>query len=99
MMGFWLGCYGFTARNHTVRGRILRMLGVAILSLVPSQYEANVSYRAHWIGCVIGLIMGISYYFWKKEKIRSFDVYEVVEENQAGSVAAGVAQEIDPKIV
>lgn len=58
MAGMWLILFARTSQ-HTWQQKLMRMLGFSLLVLLPQTYQANVSYAAHAIGFVIGLILGI----------------------------------------
>lgn len=86
MAGVWLSMFFLIARQHTIRGRILRVLGVGLITLFPSSFEPNICYRTHGIGFLLGTIFGVSYYFFKSDYFRSFDsdpVEEVSDDNSS----------------
>ena len=79
MAGFWITLYGFVERSHSVPIRFLRMIGVALILLVPQEFQMHVSYLAHAVGFVLGIIGGIVYFGVKREEIRKADEWDLVE--------------------
>ncbi len=77
--GFWLGLYFLIQKQHSVSKRLLRVLGMALMVFFPTTFEPTTSYRTHFIGIVLGLLMGVFYYFRTRKQIRAHDHYEWVD--------------------
>lgn len=73
LWGFWLIMYFFIETQKTVMGRILRIGAVFLVLLVPSSYDPQTSYRAHYIGFGVGLVFGILYFLLNSKKLASFE--------------------------
>jgi rhomboid protease GluP len=74
--GFWLTLYFFIQRQYTLPSRLLRVTGIALMVFFPTTFAATTSYRTHAIGFAAGLLMGAGYFFLKRARIRSFEVYK-----------------------
>jgi hypothetical protein len=59
--------------------RVLRVVCLALLVLLPSTFQANVSYRTHAIGLGLGVISALIYFQRNRESIRSAEVVELEE--------------------
>ncbi len=79
LAGFWFTLYVFTMRQLPVYKRLLRVGGVGLVVLFPSTFEPNVGYRVHLIGFILGICWGIVHFFFHKEKIRSYEVFDVFD--------------------
>jgi rhomboid protease GluP len=79
MAGFWLSMYLLVERSVSPGKRVLRAVCLALLVLVPSTLQANVSYRTHAIGLGLGVISAIGYFQLNRRWIRAAEVVEVEE--------------------
>jgi len=61
MFGLWLSLYYKVETHIPTAKRWLRVLGFGLVMFIPSQFKANVSYQAHFIGLVLGLVSGLVY--------------------------------------
>ena len=77
--GLWLTLYAQIQRQYSLGQRLLRVMGIALMIFLPSTFVPSTSYRAHAIGFLIGVFVGILYFYKNKEKIRLREVYR---ENQ-----------------
>lgn len=75
LWGFWLILFFCIERQRTVLSRLLRIGAVFFVLLVPTSYDPATSYRAHYIGFLIGILAGAIYYSLLKQKITSFEVW------------------------
>ena len=75
--GFWLTLYFFIQRQYGWRMRIVRVVGVGLMLFFPSAFAPEVSYRTHYIGLVVGVFLGIFYFFLNRKGIRNFERYQV----------------------
>lgn len=76
--GFWLGLYFFIQRQHSWVSRSLRVAGMALMVFFPSTLEPTTSYRTHFIGFVVGLVMAIIYFYKNKASIREEETYKTI---------------------
>lgn len=58
MVGMWLTAYWRYETQLRWQQRLLRTLGFILIVLVPTQFDPHVSYLAHSIGFVVGVICG-----------------------------------------
>jgi rhomboid protease GluP len=58
-------------------------LGVGLVIFFPSTYNPNVSYMAHAIGMVLGILFGFAYFFINRGRFRRAERYTeyLVEED------------------
>ena len=70
MAGFWLTIFLLVERRYSLYNRILRVFGFAMITLVPTTFDPAVSYRAHTLGFVFGILFAIFYFVVKKEFFR-----------------------------
>ena len=76
MAGFWLVMYVLVERSVSLGKRILRAVCLALLVLLPTSFQANVSYRTHAIGLGLGVISAFAYFQYRRESIRAAEVVE-----------------------
>lgn len=79
MAGFWLSTYLLVERSVNPGKRILRAVCLALLVLLPSTFQANVSYRTHAIGFGLGVVSALVYFQGNRNSIRSAEVVELEE--------------------
>jgi rhomboid protease GluP len=79
MAGFWLSMYLLVERSVDPGKRVLRVVCLALLVLVPSTFQANVSYRTHAIGLGLGVVSALVYFQRNRESIRAAEVVELEE--------------------
>jgi rhomboid protease GluP len=79
MAGFWLSMYLLVERSVSPGKRALRVVGVALLVLLPSTFQANISYRTHAIGLGLGVVSALVYFRRNRESIRAAEVVELEE--------------------
>jgi rhomboid protease GluP len=75
--GFWLTMYFLIQRQYLWMNRLVRVLGIAAIIFMPTTFVPSTSYRTHAIGFFLGIIMAVFYFLRNKEKIRSYEVYQV----------------------
>lgn len=76
LWGFWLILYFFIERQYTWFQRFLRAMGVFLILLVPTTIEPTTSYLAHYSGFLIGMFMGLIYYFYKRKDLHKYELWE-----------------------
>jgi rhomboid protease GluP len=79
MAGFWLSMYLLVERSVGPGKRALRVACLALLVLLPSTFQANVSYRTHAIGLGLGVVSALVYFRRNRESIRAAEVVELEE--------------------
>ena len=79
MAGFWLSMYLLVERSVRPGTRILRVVCLALLVLLPTTFQANVSYRSHGIGLGLGVVSALAYFWRNRESIRAAERVEVDE--------------------
>ncbi len=79
MTGFWLSMYLLVERSVGPGKRVLRVVCLALLVLLPSTFQANVSYRTHAIGLGLGVVSALVYFQCNRESIRAAEVVELEE--------------------
>jgi rhomboid protease GluP len=77
MAGFWLTLYLFVERRFTPARRLLRALGFSLLVLMPTVVEPAVSYRTHALGLGVGVTLGVAYFYFNKDRLRSAERLEI----------------------
>ncbi|KHD89140.1 MAG: rhomboid-like protein (RRP) [Bdellovibrio sp. ArHS] len=82
MGGMWLVLYLLLDEQRTWLQRSLRAAGVALGVFMPSTaFEPQVSYRAHFIGFVLGVVTGFIYYQIRKKEFKSAVTYEILRDD------------------
>jgi rhomboid protease GluP len=81
LWGFWLVLFYFLQKKYTRIGRSLRVGAIFLVLLVPTKFEPQTSYFAHYAGFAIGITFGLSYYFIRKRYFSSFNIFEVKVED------------------
>ena len=79
MAGFWLSMYLLVERSVGPGKRVVRVVCLALLVLLPSTFQANVSYRTHAIGLGLGVVSALVYFQLNRESIRAAEVVELEE--------------------
>jgi rhomboid protease GluP len=79
MAGFWLTLYVLIERRYSLANRLMRCIGFFLIVFVPSAFDPSVSYRAHAIGFVCGILSAILYFIKNKKRIRQFESFETEE--------------------
>jgi hypothetical protein len=79
MAAFWLTIYLLVERSVGAGTRWLRAVCLGALVLLPSTFEANISYRSHAIGFGLGIVSALVYFLRKRESIRAVEIVELEE--------------------
>jgi rhomboid protease GluP len=79
MAGFWLSMYLLVQRSVRPGTRVLRVVCLALLVLLPTSFQPNISYRSHAIGLGLGVVSALVYFWRKRESIRAAEVLEMEE--------------------
>ena len=80
LWGFWLVLYIFIQRHVPLNRRLMKATAVGIFVLAPSQFKPQVSYYAHGVGLVLGMISGLAYYLKNRSKYHSYEVWKDIVE-------------------
>lgn len=82
MAGAWLILYFLLDLRKTKMQRALRALGVAIGIFMPaSAFDPSISYMAHLLGFVFGIISGGIYYVFNRARFRKAVKVEYITED------------------
>ena len=77
--GVWLTLYFFLDLKRKIHQRALRALGVALTIFMPTTaFDPAVSYRAHLVGFLLGVLFALGYYLLKKDHFAKAVTYELV---------------------
>lgn len=77
MAAFWLSMYLLVERSLGPAKRFMRAAGVAMVVLLPSTFQENVSYRSHAIGFGLGAVSAFVYFQRNRDFIRAAEVVEL----------------------
>ena len=76
LWGFWLVLYVCITKHMSVMSRLIRVFGIFLILLVPTTYSPSTSYLAHYVGFILGTVVGAIYYLLKRKHIASFEFWE-----------------------
>ena len=77
MMGFWVAAYFGLDRRHTVFQRLFRVFGFCLIWIIPTSYDPAVSYLAHGIGFLVGIVVGSFFILLRRSYFRQFEVWSL----------------------
>ncbi|MCR9205784.1 MAG: rhomboid family intramembrane serine protease [Halobacteriovoraceae bacterium] len=80
LWSLWLTLYVLIQRTVPLSRRIMKVTAVTLFLLVPSSFDPQVSYMAHGVGFAVGIIFGMTHFFFFRKKIRSFEKYKYTVE-------------------
>ncbi len=81
MGGFWLTLYVLLDTRRTRVQRAFRSIGVGLLLFMPSEtFNPSVSYQAHFVGFILGIIFGLGYFQKNKREFKSAEISETIHE-------------------
>jgi rhomboid protease GluP len=78
LWGFWLMMYFLIERKVTVTRRIMKIVAISLMVLVPTSYNPQTSYFAHFLGLILGLAIGTTHFFFNMKYFRSYERYEII---------------------
>lgn len=82
----WLTLYLLLDQKRTWRQRILRSFGVALMLFMPTEaFDPTTSYRAHFIGFLLGILWALGYWQLRKREFSKAIVKEVIFEDDDSS--------------
>ncbi len=79
MVAFWLVLYIGIERGLSLRQKILRSFGLAMLEFMPEKFDANISYLSHAVGFGLGILFGAFFFFYYRNEFRSSEIWELIE--------------------
>lgn len=82
MAAFWLALYVGTDRSMILSRRLAGAMAFGLVLLFPQNFEPRVSYRTHFIGLILGLLVGTLYFLLRKREIRRAEVRVAVEPDE-----------------
>jgi rhomboid protease GluP len=82
LWGFWLINFLFIQKEITFARRFMKIIAVGIFILVPTEFKSNVSYYAHGVGLVLGLLFGLIYFLINRKRIKSYEQWEAIYDDE-----------------
>jgi rhomboid protease GluP len=79
MATFWLTLYFGIERGISKIRRLMNTTAFVTVLLIPEAFQERVSYLSHAVGFGLGIIVGILYFFARRKKIRSYEIWELPE--------------------
>ena len=73
--GCWMALFILLETRISLFSRIFKALAVSLIIFWPQSLVPQVSYRSHAIGFGVGLLLGIFYYFSKRDYFKSFEKF------------------------
>lgn len=80
LWGFWLSLYFFIDKRVNLNRRMMKIVAISLMMLIPSSFDPQVSYMAHFVGLMVGIFAGVIHFLMNKENIRSFESYKIIVE-------------------
>lgn len=80
MASFWLTLYLLIERRQKLTIRIIHAVAISLIFFFPETIKPQVSYLAHGMGYVLGIPVGIFYYYINQRRIREKDQWLELEE-------------------
>jgi rhomboid protease GluP len=96
LWGFWLTLYLFIDRTVTVSRRFMKITAITILMLVPSTLEPGVSYMAHFLGLVCGILWAAGYFVLYRKKLQAQDRFLIPTGHKDGFSSAPFRADYEP---
>jgi rhomboid protease GluP len=83
MGGAWLVLYTMIDVRRSLLQRLIRSVGVGLVLFMPAEaFDEAISYRAHFVGFILGVIFGFFYYFSHRKLFASAVVTETILEEE-----------------
>lgn len=77
--GVWLTLYSFLDVKRSHYQRFLRSMGVALVLFFPAEaFDPNISYQAHLVGFLLGILYAVIYYFINRKEFLKEIRYKLV---------------------
>lgn len=77
LWGLWQILYIFIQRHISLNLRFMKIVAVNLFLLVPQYFDPHVSYFAHGVGFLLGVVSGAVIFFLKKEAYQSYEIYKL----------------------
>lgn len=77
LWGFWLILYLLIDIKVSITQRLLNILAIFFILLIPTSYSPSTSYLAHYTGLLFGVMSGLIYYPFIKERVKKEQKYEI----------------------
>lgn len=77
MAGAWATLFCFVDRRAHPLKRVVAAIGVSTMLFFPTQYEPEISYLAHGLGFLVGVISASVYFLIFRTRIRQAEVWQV----------------------
>lgn len=78
LWGFWLVLYLGIETHRSFFARMLRVMGVFFILLVPTSFDPQTSYTAHYVGLALGALWGMIFYLFKRNRFKSFEIWQEI---------------------
>jgi len=84
LWGFWLVLYVGIETHRSLIGRILRVGAVFFVLLVPTSFDPQTSYVAHYSGFLLGAAIGLIFFFFNKKMFKQSEIWEekIIEDEE-----------------
>lgn len=82
MVGLWATLFFFIERKGRALKRVGMLLCVTSILLFPTEYRPEVSYLAHFWGFVLGIPTGAIYFWFRRDRLRSSEVWSAPEPDE-----------------
>lgn len=73
MVGMWIVFYVAFEKRFDLFMRVFRVLGFSLVLLFPTTFKKEVSYMAHGVGFLVGIVAALFLIPMLREKIRAFE--------------------------
>lgn len=80
LWGFWFALYVKIQTHIPLSRRLMKVFIVGSFLLIPEVFEVQVSHLSHFLGFILGILLGIIYFSFAKDRILSYEKWECVEE-------------------
>jgi rhomboid protease GluP len=77
LWGFWLIQYLLIDLRTSLVRRLVNIIGIFLILLIPTSYNPQTSYLAHYIGFVFGVLYSSLYYKIHKQRFIWYQFYEI----------------------
>ena len=86
MGGSWLTMYILIERKDSLKKRIFKAIAVGLVIFSPQTILPQVSYRAHLIGFIMGILTSLLYFPFIYERVKREELYEELTEDSLEEV-------------
>lgn len=80
MGGAWFTLFLLIDRRRTLRYRFANVIFLMMMLFIPENYWPHVSYMAHFVGFVLGVVSGFILYALQRQKFKAAEVVEYIYE-------------------